>query len=55
MGNEAVEPMPVTVPTCRFRFGMEYQGPNTLMDPHDYNGIDYITVWIGQNDDVRCV
>ena len=35
---------------CRFRFGMEWQGPNTLQDPHDYNGIDYITVWIGQND-----
>ena len=30
-------------PSCRFRFGMEYKGPDI-----DYTGIDYLTIWIGQ-------
>lgn len=39
---------------CRFRFGMEFQGPNTLSDPRYYDGIDYVTVWIGQQSDIKC-
>lgn len=33
---------------CRFRFGAEFRGTNTPTDPHDYEGLDYLTVWIGQ-------
>jgi hypothetical protein len=34
---------------CRFRFGTFFHGADTLADPHDYNGIDYVAAWIGQS------
>ena len=41
---------------CRFRFGRFFDGADTLAEPHDYHGIDYVAGWIGQSsfDSHRC-
>ena len=41
-------------PPCRFRFGAFFRGADTLVEPHDYGGIDYLCAWIGQRDAMNC-
>ena len=51
MSIAAVSPNhnPAARPCPRFRFGAFFHGADTLMEPQDYLGIDYVAGWIGQS------
>jgi hypothetical protein len=44
--GQSAAPKPKINGTCAFRFGTAFQGPDK-----EYNNVDYLTVWIGQEND----